>query len=276
MTDAESLIPLEERTVDFYGDALVAVLVRVHEQPEIYVPLRPICDYLGLNWSGQLQRLRRDEVLREALQFVCITHTNPAGGDPNVVCLPLEYLPGWLFGISTSRVRPELQAKITQYRRECFRVLWRAFQANAVAALEARESPAPASTSLMHIRDMGLAIAQMADQQLALEQRVSTTEDRLDRAAQVFKAFDQRLSTVEEQLHPAAYISDAQAAEIASQVKALAQRLTEHDPSKNHYQGVFAEIYRRFGVSTYKHVRREQYAAVLAFLDEWRNAVEFT
>ena len=273
MTDAGSLIPLEERTVDFYGDALVAALVRVHEQPEIYVPLRPICEYLGLNWSGQLQRLRRDEVLREALQFVCITHTNPAGGDPNVVCLPLEYLPGWLFGISTSRVRPDLQAKITQYRRECFRVLWQAFQATALAALESRRSPSDAATSLTHIRDMGLAIAQMADQQLALEQRVSSTEDRLDRAAQVFKAFDQRLSTVEEHIHPTAYISDAQATEIASQVKALAQRLTEHDPSKNHYQGVFAEIYRRFGVSTYKHVRQEQYAAVLTFLDEWQNAV---
>ena len=136
MTDAGSLIPLEERTVDFYGDALVAALVRVHEQPEIYVPLRPICEYLGLNWSGQLQRLRRDEVLREALQFVCITHTNPVGGDPNVVCLPLEYLPGWLFGISTSRVRPDLQVKITQYRRECFRVFLEAFPVTALAALE--------------------------------------------------------------------------------------------------------------------------------------------
>lgn len=273
MTETTSLVPLEERTVDFYGDRIVAMLVSMGEQAEIYVPLRPLCEYLGLNWSGQLQRLRRDEVLGPALQFVCVTHTNSAG-DPDMLCLPLEYLPGWLFGISTSRIRPALQPKITQYRRECFKALWRAFQTKALAALgQGDQSPRPAS-ELVHIREMGLAIAQMADQQLAMEQRMGTAEQRLDRAAQVFISFDRRLTDLEEHLQPTAYISETQAAEIASQVKALATRMTECDRSKNHYQGVFAELYRRFGVSTYKHIHQEQYGAVLNFLDEWRRAVE--
>jgi hypothetical protein len=37
-----------------------------------------------------------------------------------------------------ARVRPALQEKITRYRRECFRVLWRAFQADALSALGQR------------------------------------------------------------------------------------------------------------------------------------------
>ncbi len=41
---------------------------------------------------------------------------------------------------------------------------------------------------------------------------------------------------------------------------------------KNHYQGIFAELYRRFGVSSYKLIRQEQYAAVLAFLEQWRQS----
>jgi hypothetical protein len=53
-------------------------------------------------------------------------------------------------------------------------------------------------------------------------------------------------------------------------VKALAQALTAKDSSKNHYQGIFAELYRRFGVSSYKLIRQDQYAGVLAFLEEWR------
>ena len=71
-------------------------------------------------------------MLAEALRFVRVTRTNLAG-DPETLALPLEYLPGWLFGISASRVRKELKEKIMRYRRECFRVLWQAFQADALA-----------------------------------------------------------------------------------------------------------------------------------------------
>ncbi|HSH78961.1 MAG TPA: phage antirepressor N-terminal domain-containing protein [Herpetosiphonaceae bacterium] len=185
-------------------------------------------------------------------------------------------LPGWLFGISTSRVREELQPKITQYRRECFKVLWRAFQTEALTAVGLPEIERRPATDLVHIREMGLAIAQMAEQQIALEARVSVHDQRLERAAQVFRAFEHRLDVMEDQLHPSAYITDAQAAEIASLVKAIAQHLSERDKSKNHYQGVFGELYRRFHVSTYKHVRQAQHAEVLAFLDEWRSSIQFS
>lgn len=270
MADEVVLNPIDTRTVDFYGDQILAMLVPIQDEQEIYVPLRPLCEYLGLNWSGQLQRLRRDEVLGPALQFVCVTHTNSAG-DPNMICLPLELLPGWLFGISTSRVRDELQPKITQYRRECFKVLWRAFQIQALTAVSQREVTYRPATELVHIREMGLAIAQMADQQIDLEARVSVHDQRLDRAAQVLRAFEHQLDVMKDQLDPSTYITDAQAAEIAGLVKAIAQLLSERDKSKNHYQGVFGELYRRFHVSTYKHVRKEQFADVLAFLDEWRS-----
>src|SRR5215213_5686161 len=71
-----------------------------------------------------------------------------------------------------------------------------------------------------------------------------------------------------------AYLIDAQAAEVSHQVKALAELLTSQEAGKNHYQGIFAELYRRFGVGSYKIIRQEQYAAVLAFLSDWRRAVQ--
>lgn len=277
MTNSPSLIPIEERTIDFYGDAITAVLVPGDSQSEIYVPLRPLCDYLGLNWSGQLQRIRRDEILGEALRFVCITHTNSNGGDPEVICLPLDFLPGWLFGITTSRVRPELQPKIAQYRRECFRVLWRAFESDALAALGQREiavtPPTTGTTNLLHIRELGLAVAQMAEQQLVLEQRVTTHETRLNGAASIIKEVQRRLTVIEEQVVPSGTISDAQSADIATLVRAIAKELSERDQSKNHYQSVFGELYRRFRVSSYKRVRQDQLAEVLEFLEEWHHHV---
>ncbi|NJO83461.1 MAG: hypothetical protein HC828_12015 [Blastochloris sp.] len=54
----------------------------------------------------------------------------------------------------------------------------------------------------------------------------------------------------------------------------MAELLTNKETGKNHYQGIFGELYRRFGVSSYKVIRVEQYASLLAFLDEWRRVAQ--
>ena len=268
MADQELSVPQAQRTIDFYGDPITVVVM---PDDEVYVPIRPIAEFLGLDWSSQLQRIRRDDVLTNRTITLLVTTTDESRRD--MVCLPLDLLPGWLFGISASRVRGELAPKLNRYREECFRVLWRSFQAETLAAIGTRERQSSPSSGLIHIREMGLAIAQMAEQQLALEQRVTTHAERLDKAAQVIRAFDRRLGTLEDQLHPAAYVTDAQAADVAAAVKALAELLTTRDASKNHYQGVFAELYRRFRVSSYKQLPQDQYAAVLAFLADWTTSV---
>ena len=39
------------------------------------------------------------------------------------------------------------------------------------------------------------------------------------------------------------------------------------------HRSVFSELYRRFGVSSYKNIRQNQYQAVLDFLDDWQESV---
>jgi hypothetical protein len=113
---------------------------------------------------------------------------------------------------------------------------------------------------------MGLAIAHMAEQQIEMEQR-------LNKAAKVFTSFDRRLSTVEKRLSPATLVTEEQAETISSTVKALADLLTTRDNSKNHYQGIFSELYRRFGVSSYKNIRADRHEQVLRFLEDWRQSL---
>jgi hypothetical protein len=66
------------------------------------------------------------------MRFVVIVPTNPQGGDPETLALPLDFLPGWLFGIDTARLRLELRPVLNRYRQECFRTLARAFPADLV------------------------------------------------------------------------------------------------------------------------------------------------
>ncbi len=283
MREETALVPRAERTVDFYGDSISVALV----EDEIYVPLRPVSEFLGLRWNGQRERVMRDEVLSERIRLV-----NMHGADGRrreMFCLPLDLLPGWLFGIAVSKAKPEFIPKLTRYRQECFKVLWREFQAD----LAQRHQPTVVRSPLAQVREMGLAIARLAEQQMALEgrvdymdgtmtvlstradkadERLDQTDERLERAAQIVGQLQHRLGSIERKLEPGAQITDEQSSEISNRVKAIAQFLSQKDPSKNHYQAIFGELYRRFRISSYKSVAQERYADVIAFLDNWAKA----
>lgn len=75
MSDEKALIPIEEQTVDFYGDEITTALVDVDGNTTMYIPLRPIRDYLGLSWSDQRERTMRDPVLSKEVALVRVTRT---------------------------------------------------------------------------------------------------------------------------------------------------------------------------------------------------------
>lgn len=277
MTQELALTPRAERMVNFYGDQITVALVG---EDDLYVPLRTVTEYLGLEWSSQYRRVQRDSVLARSIRTLTVHGAD--GKLRDMLCLPLDKLPGWLFGITVSKLKAELAPKLERYREECFRVLWREFQAD----LAYRQQSTVVRSPLAQVREMGLAIAQLAEQQMALEghveyidgavtvlaTRADKADERLDRAAQIVGQLQQRLGTIERKLEPAAHITDEQAAEVSNKVKALAQLLSQREPAKNHYQAIFGELYRRFRASSYKLIPQDRYAQVLAFLDEWQES----
>jgi len=121
----KALVPTSTHEFDFYGDILLVALV--DNIP--YIAVRPITDFLGIDWSSQRHRIQRDPILAEESRLV--TMTGADGKQRDMLALPLELMHGWLFGITTSKVKPEYADKLTRYRRECFRILWQAFQSRA-------------------------------------------------------------------------------------------------------------------------------------------------
>jgi hypothetical protein len=134
-------------------------------------------------------------------------------------------------------------------------------------------SPSTTLAALAQVREMGRALMPLADSPRGLERRQATSESRLDRAAVVVADIQRRLTGVERRLDPQNVVTDEQAAVISGRVKALALLLTSCDPSKNHFGGIFGELYRRYRVSDYKSIRRDQFEDVLQFLDDWQAAV---
>lgn len=260
MSDDTALVPLEVRTVDFYGDTISGALVHTNGAERIYVPAKPICDYLGVDWSAQRQRILRDPVLAEGM--VVITMPSARGPQPTA-CLPLDLIPGFLFGISTGRVtKPEVQEKLNRYRRECFRILWEAFRPGIIKADDWALSPGVSGAQLAY--EIATAVQHLARQQLELEQR-------LNAAGRWAKGIEERIEVLELSIGPRSPIDDEQAAALAAAVRAVGRALEQRGTGD--YRGVYGQLYARFGITSYKNLRRERYEQALAWLQEWHREI---
>lgn len=274
MSESQALVPIDERAIDFYGDEVMGVIIEEGGERRIYVPVRPICEYLGLAWSAQFERIKRDEVLAESVRFVRLTRTNSKGGAPDVICLPLDYLPGWMFGVSANRVKPELKERITLYKRECYRRLWDAFKHEILPATTELAPAAPSGAQLAY--ELATAVQNLAREQMDMEQRLG---GRIDRMAHWAKGvvtrlddLDTRIGDLELHVGPAVAISEQQAAEVALAVKNVGRALSERG-TKPGYSQVYGEMYRRYGISSYKNLPQDKYEEVLAWLRAWHEEV---
>ena len=109
---------LETALVPFHGHQLPTI----KDGETIRVAMRPICEAIGLDWKAQYNRINRHPVLSTCV----VMSTTQLPGETQsreVVTLPLDYLNGWLFGVDTSRVKPEIKDHLIEYQRECFAVL---------------------------------------------------------------------------------------------------------------------------------------------------------
>jgi hypothetical protein len=107
--------------IDFHGDALWAAVM----DDGVYVAAKSIATNLTLSWHGQRERMLRDPVLANAIRLIRIPSP---GGEQETLCLRLELLPGWLFGVDMNRIKShETREKLVRYKEECFAVLYRHF-----------------------------------------------------------------------------------------------------------------------------------------------------
>lgn len=109
-------------TVNFRGDELYGF----KQDDGTFLALKPMVEAMGLNWSGQEQRVKRDPVLSEG---ICVMHIPfGRGGAQECVCIKLELVNGWLFGIDSARIKDEaVRERVILYQRECYQVLYEHF-----------------------------------------------------------------------------------------------------------------------------------------------------
>lgn len=91
---------------------------------KIFVSIKSICEGLGIDANGQMQRINRDDVLPEGM---CKIHVPTLSGEQEINMLNIEYLPFFLVGIKSSMCREEIQPKLKDFKLKAKDVLAEAF-----------------------------------------------------------------------------------------------------------------------------------------------------
>lgn len=91
------------------------------------VPIKPVCEALGIDVEGQRQHIKRDEILNSVA--VVIKATAKDGKAYDTTAIPLKYVFGWLFTIDSSRVNPDIRESVVRYKHECYNALYNHFTA---------------------------------------------------------------------------------------------------------------------------------------------------
>ena len=91
-----------------------------------FVPLKPLCEAIGVDFEGQRQRVERDVIL--SLATFKVKATGRDGKRYEMISLPIKYIFGWLFTIDTDRVKEEARESVIRYKIECYDVLYNYLQ----------------------------------------------------------------------------------------------------------------------------------------------------
>ena len=285
----QPLVPLQIQEIIFYEDKLVLALVERDGKRIVAVPLRQFCTHLGVDWSGQLQRMKRDEVLVAEMMSVVITPTLIAEQDQPIrgqrrsqpaTCLPLDIFPGWLFTITPGRVAPEHQAKIQRYRRRCYRVLAEAFANGELFGDEDDLPPPPGTDTRVVAADDPLAVVLVERQQqtlsllqehdqatrMGLERMESTLGQAVDLITGLLSNQQARVAKIDERT---ARLTPAHAQQVQEEVGLLVKLWRKRRPELSEEQAkswAYSHIHQHFQAPSYKEIADERFEDVMTFV----------
>lgn len=241
---------VDTRVVVFYDDELDAVRA---EDGQIYVSIRKMCDALGLDSQGQTQRIRRHEILADG-ERVCELHTQNYKRDNFM--LRTDLVPLWLSGIRAKAVKEAIRPKLERFQKEAAKVLWEAFQEGRLTTpIDDLIRDDTSLTQAERALQIAHAVFQMARNQVLIERRID--------------GITERLTTVEELLgDPGRHITPEQAMQISQAVQAIGVTLS-HRSGRVEFGAIYGELYRRYGITSYKLLPASRFEETMQFLTDW-------
>lgn len=105
------------------------VSILMIEDGESLVPIKPICEALGIDDKSQRNKIKDDEILSSV--GVLSTSTGKDEKMYEMYCIPYKFIFGWLFTINAKNVKEEAREALLKYKLECYNALYDRFSATS-------------------------------------------------------------------------------------------------------------------------------------------------
>jgi hypothetical protein len=209
----------------FYGDQFEAYYC---DDNEFYVSLNKICEALGIDASGQRQRIQRDQAINDSLVLLHIMDKN---GDQfrETACLNLKRLPYWLGTIDANRVKEEQRGRVIMFKREFADAAWAVFRSDLLPADVLAETD-------QYLSPEQRAYHELMDQARAMQKKLDQLEGIISEFPDIKAILDNiqgRLAEVERVRKDSTFIQPHQQISISEMVHAIFRELRNTNPASN-------------------------------------------
>lgn len=112
-----------------------------------YVPIRPICQALGIDPEGQRQKIQRDYFLSRVTCM--IKATGKDGKQYDMFAIPYMFVFGWIQSIEESRIDPIAAENVFRFKSQCIKSLYYYITAPGVYLFEKQKRIEHCTAELM-------------------------------------------------------------------------------------------------------------------------------
>lgn len=250
--------PLRERSLLFRGMEIATADLR---DGQGYVSIRSLCAAFGLDQRAQRKRLLRAQNYFEPYTAT-ILMTTPGGPQPSL-CLMHAAVPIFLTGVELERVKdPEASALLKAFLDEAYVVLAEHFGLSERGEINfLRESVARMVAEQESFEEN---LAKKVEAELAELRRAH--DEKVQQIREAFGDLRQQVTRLEAVAGPKARLTPEQLGQLRQSTATLGTLLQERGVAKP-YPGIYMDITRLTGVSRSEDIRQEDFAMVIAFLE---------
>jgi len=268
-TDIPEEQAVEQQIVPFMGDDLAAALAT---GGNIYITLPGMCNALGLNTRGQMQRIQRTRTLSKGLRRI---HIKTKGGLQQLNCLRIDLVALWLAGAQPGSIKSEFRAKIEAYQDELAPVATQIFmRVMGLATRDITPSTDPQILALADRVDTLTEITTLVREYMeTLLEAQGHTSMQLEQAIHLLEALTNRQEVTETQVakidERTQRLTSAHGEDVQELVHIIAAAIVKQSPNittQLAHSMVFGRLKRRFRARSYIEIPDERFDEVMAYL----------
>ena len=92
------------------------------EDNQVFVPVKPLCEAIGVAYERQYSKVKEHPILNSVITLRVTTGAD--GKQYEMVCLPHEFIYGWIFTINPKNVSEGARDNVVRYQKQCYKALY--------------------------------------------------------------------------------------------------------------------------------------------------------